>query len=119
MKKLLFSLMLLLNTNNAWSLDAEEFMKMELSTDKFFKYCIQDRDKLTPYFLSYCIGFYKGLSFGWMMDSEKKASCGIPPFADFSTKFNSLFYRNEIDTNNPTPINIYITLDDWCNSQNK
>lgn len=120
MKKLLFALILLSNTNNAWSLDAEEFLKMELSTEKFFQYCIQDRDKLDSYFLAYCIAFYKGLSIGWLMDkekSEKKASCGIPQYADFSTKFNSLFYRNEINANTPTPLNIYITLDEWCDNQ--
>lgn len=119
MKKLLFSLMLLLNTNNAWSLDVIDLTKTQLNTDKFFKYCIQDIDNVPDYGFTYCLGFYNGVAQGWYLtrNFKKENKCQIPNYSDFSTKFNSLFYRKEIDTNISTIFNIYITLNELCDNQ--
>lgn len=118
MKKLILALMLLLNTNNAYSVDSKDLLKAEDDTEKFFQYCIQNIDNLSSEEQIYCSAFYRGVRQAWLFDFPKRSTkCGAPSFRDFSTKFNSLFYRNVLYTNMPTLINIYVTLNNWCENE--
>lgn len=117
MKKILFALMLLINTNNAWSITTDELLKISDDTDKFFQYCIQEDKNSPDYQFTYCVGLYTGLAQGWGIYYEKSDECGSPSYADFKTKFNSLFYRNKLNTNLPTTVNVYYTLTLLCNEK--
>lgn len=115
MKKLIFILFCLISFS-AQAVDVDDLIKIEYNTDKFFEYCTkQDSNDVMVY--SYCVGFYKGLAHSWIMIkvAQDIKGCPIPPFGDFSTKFNSLFYRNQLNTESGTLINVYKTLDTFCN----
>lgn len=119
MKKLLIILFLLnVYPNYAYStqIDADELLGIDYNTDKFFTYCTKDTnyEDVGRYF--YCIGFFRGAVYGWLRTKSLQniENCSLPSFSDFSIKFNSLFYRNQIDTEDSTIANIYKTLNTFC-----
>lgn len=115
LKKLI--ILFFLTSFSAYAIDFNELKEVDINTDKFFTYCTKDLDgprDVTD--LAYCVGLYNGFATLWILHNAalNKTNCSAPSFRDFSVRFNSLFYRNQLDTNSVTIVNIYKTLNTFC-----
>lgn len=116
MRKLIFILFCLISYP-VYAMDASELTKIDYNTDNFFAYCTKDIDKADDIkVFSYCVGFYRGLSNGWtFIKVVQNKDCEPPSYRDFTTRFNSMFYRNQLKTEEGTLLNIFKVLDTFCN----